>query len=538
MKKTAVYIGLLIVVVISIFLHFYKANQIPPCMNADEVSFSYNAYSILKTGKDEYGAFLPLRLKSFEDYKLPLYTYLTIPIIGALGLNNLSTRLIAIITGIAYVPLIFFLARELFATEVIALIAAFLVAINPGFLILTRHAHEGTVLGLTMLSALLYLLKYLKSRKSLHFILTNIFLMLGAYSYQSGRIYLVAFLFLQLLIVSFEKIKSISKTKLIKLAILFIILIISLYPDIKYGLNRVKNLAFYNNPGFALRINEYMGDHPIRMVHNKLIETIKEATNRYLNQLSPDFFVINGDTNYRFGFQNLGLVTPIEYILFFVGLYFLFRNNQRFRYLLLFIIFISPISNALTWQSPSLIRSFILLFPFLLTAAYGTYNLSDSIRNKRIRFIFVFIVITAFSFYLYMNLDIYFNHYPKRAITQRAWQCGYKELASYIKDNYDKYDKFVITDRHGQPYIFLLYYLQFDPAAYQKQAKLSAPDRYGFGQIGKFDKFVFNFNYNPKLKKTVFIGYPDQFFDLKIDVGKIKKIIIGTEEMFYIYEVN
>lgn len=538
MKKIKIYIGLLIIIGISIFLHFYKVNQIPPCMNADEVAFSYNAYSILKTGKDEYGAFLPLRLKSFEDYKLPLYTYLTTPIIGILGLNDLSTRLLGIIIGIIYVPLIFFLTREIFENEIIALIAAFLTSINPGFLILTRHAHEGTILGFTMLSALIYLIKYLKSKKSSHFILTNIFLMLGSYAYQSGRIYLVAFLFLQLLIILFEKIKRDTNTKIIKIVILLIILVASLYPDIKYGLNRVKNLAFYNNSGFALRINEYMGDHPIRIVHNKLIEGIKEVTNRYLNQLSPDFFVINGDANYRFGFQNLGLVTPIEYVLYFVGLYFLFRKNQRFRYFLLFIIFISPISNALTWQSPSLIRSFILLFPFLLTAAYGTYHLFDSVRNNRMKFIIVFIVIIAFSFYLYTNLDIYFNHYPKRAITLRAWQCGYKELADYIKNNYDKYDKFFITDRHGQPYIFLLYYLQFDPQAYQKQAKLSAPDRYGFGQIGQFDKFIFKFNYNPKLKKTVFIGYPDEFNDLKINSDLIKKIKVGTEEMFYIYEAN
>ena len=124
-------------------------------------------------------------------------------------------------------------------------------------------------------------------------------------------------------------------------------------------------------------------------------------------------------------------------------------------------------------------------------------------------------------------------------MTIRSWQCGYKELVDYVKQNYDKYDKFYITDRHGQPYIFFLYFWPFDPTGYQKQAKISAPDEYGFGQIGKFDKFEFNFKFDPKLRRSVFIGYPEGFNDTSQEVlNKIKKIKVGTEEIFWIYEVN
>ena len=128
---------------------------------------------------------------------------------------------------------------------------------------------------------------------------------------------------------------------------------------------------------------------------------------------------------------------------------------------------------------------------------------------------------------------------PKRAMTIRSWQCGYKELVDYVKKNYDKFDKFYISDRHGQPYIFFLYYWPFEPADYQKQAKISAPDEYGFGQVGKFDKFEFKFDYKPEFRKTVSIGYPESFNDFKPEVlSKIKKIIVGGEEIFLIYEAN
>ncbi len=118
----------------------------------------------------------------------------------------------------------------------------------------------------------------------------------------------------------------------------------------------------------------------------------------------------------------------------------------------------------------------------------------------------------------------------------RAWQCGYKELGDYVKENYNRFNNFYITDRQGQPYIFILYYLSYDPSKYQKQAKISAPDQYGFGQVENFDKFYFKFKFDKDLKKTAFIGYPDQFNDLKIDFSKIKKIKIGSEEIFWIYE--
>jgi len=89
MKKYFYQIVLLIVSLLSVSLFLYKLTSSPPCLNADEATNAYDAYSILKTGKDQYGNFLPLRFKSFGDYKLPLLTYLAIPFIKVFGLNEL-----------------------------------------------------------------------------------------------------------------------------------------------------------------------------------------------------------------------------------------------------------------------------------------------------------------------------------------------------------------------------------------------------------------------------------------------------------------
>ena len=85
-KKTIII--LTIIVLISLFLNIFKQNTSPGCFNSDEASFGYNAYSILKTGGDEYGNFMPLRLKSFGDFKMPVYSYLSVPFIAIFGLNE------------------------------------------------------------------------------------------------------------------------------------------------------------------------------------------------------------------------------------------------------------------------------------------------------------------------------------------------------------------------------------------------------------------------------------------------------------------
>lgn len=158
-----------------------------------------------------------------------------------------------------------------------------------------------------------------------------------------------------------------------------------------------------------------------------------------------------------------------------------------------------------------------------------------SLSKSSYQYIAIAIIIMIELFFGGLSWDLYLNHYPQRALVTRAWQCGYKELSNYIKNNYDKYDSFYITKKHGQPYIFLLFYQQYDPGTYQKQAQLSKPDEYGFGQVEQFDKFIFSTSIpKPQRGSYAVIGYPDDFsLSSKIPYQKIKQ---GTEEIFWIQE--
>ena len=86
----------------------------PTGFTPDEASFGYDAYSLLKTGKDQWGKSWPLVFESFGDYKSPLYTYLTVPFVFIFSLTKFAVRLPNALLGSGAVLVVYFLAKKLF----------------------------------------------------------------------------------------------------------------------------------------------------------------------------------------------------------------------------------------------------------------------------------------------------------------------------------------------------------------------------------------------------------------------------------------
>ena len=93
-------------------LRLWQLGNIPPSPDWDEAAIGYDAYSIIHTGSDQFGKYLPVVLRSFDDYKPAFYAYLTIPSILIFGLNVFGVRLPSAIFGILSVLAVFFLLGE------------------------------------------------------------------------------------------------------------------------------------------------------------------------------------------------------------------------------------------------------------------------------------------------------------------------------------------------------------------------------------------------------------------------------------------
>src|SRR5687767_8793153 len=125
MRKSVSAVLLVLIILLSFTLRFYKVTEVPPSLNWDETSIAYNAYSILKTGKDEWGQSFPIHFKSYGEYKLPTQIYASIPGIAVFGLNELGVRITPVIYGTLTVALLFFLGRALFQSSLAGLVSAF-----------------------------------------------------------------------------------------------------------------------------------------------------------------------------------------------------------------------------------------------------------------------------------------------------------------------------------------------------------------------------------------------------------------------------
>lgn len=531
-KKIAIFV-LILISLISFFLtiiNFRIAS--PPSFNADEAAFGYNAYSLLKTGKDEYGTLLPLRLKSFGDFKMPLYSYLSIPFIGLMGLSEMSTRALNVFLSLFFPLIVFLLTKELFKKNSYGLVAAFFTATSLGLHVVARHAHEAYLAAFLTTSTLYFLARFLKSQTFFRGALLSISLLLMLFSYHPGRLFAGLFL-IGALIYSLQQ--KIVKNHLSLYVIIIAIIAVFSISDLIYKPERLKSLLFFSNPGVQLKVQELKTEGGLRYLYNPLIIGLRDITFEHLSYFSPQFLLQNGDGNDRFGYKGMGLITPVEYILFFVGIYFLFKKREEWRFVLLFILFASPLSASLSWSTSSLTRSLFILIPLSILAAFGAVNLLTSFKKNWYFYLIIGLTICLFGYFAVMQWDFYLFHYPKRLITIHAWQAGYREVNKYIKDNYDSTSHFYITRDIGMPYIFTLFYQVYPPEKYQEQAHLSKADEYGFGQVDGFDKFTFEFIDPEKAEEgSVIIGSRDNFKGLKKEYNPLV-IAPQGEPMFMIY---
>lgn len=507
----------------------------PPAFNADEAAFGYNAYSLLKTGRDEYGALLPLRLKSFGDFKMPLYSYLSVPFIAAMGLNATSARALNAFLSLFLPLVVYLLTKELFKKDSYGIVAALLTATSLGLHIVSRHAHEGYLAAFLTTSTFYLLVRLLKKMTIGRTVLFSVSLLLMLFSYHPGRLFAGLF-FLVACMYAFQQ----KKVRHFAPLLVLIVTLIALFSisDIFYKPERLKSLLFFSSSGIQLKVEELKTEGGIRYLYHPLLVGVRDMTFEHLSYFSPQFLLQNGDSNDRFGFKGMGLITPIEYILFFAGLYFLINKREEWRHILLFILFFSPLSASLSWATSSLTRSLFLLIPISIVASYGIVNIFSSQKKSIYSTVFYLGIISLFCFYSLAQWDLYIFHYPRRLTTINSWQSGYKELIDYTQKEYGNTDAFYITKDLGMPYIFLLFYTQYPPERYQQQAELTAPDEYGFGQVERFDKYIFTFKKPSEVPdNSVIVGSkPDMQQLSDSEQKKVHYIEVNGEPMFGIYK--
>lgn len=476
---------LLVVLALGFLLRVIGLSSYPSGFTPDEASFGYDAYSILKTGKDQWGKSFPLVLQSFGDYKSPLYSYITIPFVAVFGLNKTSVRLPNAVVGTMAIYVTFLLVYELlkndylqlprgFDPKKIALAAATLLAISPWHIMMSRGAFEANLTTLLIPLAVYFFVKALNNPK--YYIYSSIVIGLNIFSYHSAK-FVTPILFLSLIIL-FRKQILIKFGVYRKIAILILIIIASLFLiSLKTGSStRIFDISIFKTAlteasyDRTSAINQGMDPLLARMIYNKYEAGFRHFFINYLTYYSPQFYFTQGPAESTYGMiPGRGVLYWFELPLLALGIFYLLRNFKN-KFALLFLIWYltATIPAALTLgPGYAANRAEVILPSIQIISAFGLVLFVSLLSSNVYKIFKLFGGICILLFFSYFVFD-YFVLSPQKISEGMLY--GNYEAAVYLSKNYTQ-DTIVVSRKLSEPHIYIAFANHWDPADYQRNSK-------------------------------------------------------------------
>ncbi|MBU2544318.1 glycosyltransferase family 39 protein [Patescibacteria group bacterium] len=496
-----------IILLSALFLRIYKVDQIPPSLSWDEVSIGYNAYSILKTGRDEHGRFLPLdAFAAYGDYKPPLAIYFTVPFVAVFGLNELSVRLPSALFGTLTVLMTYFLVKELFSKKLYRLYrlstfdlpttAMLLLAISPWHINMSRAGFEANIALFFIILGVYFIL--LAREKRAYWYVAWIPFVASVYTFNSAR-YFAPLFALVLFLFFLKDIKKHWKEFITGVIIALVILL----PIVPHLLSKEARLRFaevniFTDSSVVATANErmaYDGNSLLsKIVHNRRLGYTLSYLRHFADNLQPSFLFIQGDGNPKFSTRAVGQLYIIEAPLIAMGILSMFSAYPKIAWILILWIILAIFPAATARETPHALRILNSLPTWQIFIAFGIMRLVNFeikvIRkyNKIIRYSIIAILLCVYGFSVGYYVHNYYSHYAKKYSGE--WQYGYREAVQYAESVKDRYDTIVLTKQIGRPYMYTLFYGRYDPQ-YFLDTKDAYFDIAGFYNVDGFGKYRF-----------------------------------------------
>lgn len=507
-----------IIIVIASFLRISYLDSVPPSASLDEASIGYNAYSILHTGKDEYGYFFPILLRAYDDWRPALYVYLTIPFVKVFGLNIISVRLPSVILSICTVVAVYFLIQELFKnkkvlkidSKYLALLVTFLLAISPWHIYISRLGHEANAGFAFFIFGLLFFLKNKIYTSSLFFLTSFM-------SYQSEKVF-VPFFICFLLAVYRKHLLRQKKKILFSLIISTLILL----PFVRESIKPNALIRFQGTSVFSAQKKRYeqeaqkllmakkQNDVLGQLVHNRRMLTTEIFFEGYFSHFNPRWLFTN-EHNDNHKVPSMGLLYIWEFPFILLGIFILlFKKLDTETKVVIFSWFLlSPISSSITTGAPHALRSFTFLPTWQIFSGIGILTVYSflPIFLKRM---YVVILVIAVTFSSYFLIRQYFYVFPYRQ--SQSFQLAFSKTIPFVVAHERYYTRIVFSNSENlyQSYMFFLFYSQYNPIVYLKEGGSVSG---GYNEIHKFSKYEFRpiLWKEEKKNNTLFIGNPEDF---------------------------
>jgi 4-amino-4-deoxy-L-arabinose transferase-like glycosyltransferase len=476
MKKWISVVLFILILTLGIFLRFYKLGEVPNSLNWDEVSWGYNAYSIEKTGRDEYGAFLPLSFRAFGDFKQPVYVYIDAVAVKFFGLTPFAVRLPSAFFGSLSILGIFLLVRTIFRKRkesiYYALIAMCLFAVSPWELQFSRVAYEANLALSFVIFAFFTFFYGLLYNKKIFFIVSVFLLALSTYTYHSEKV-IAPILLVGLLLFAYRY--FLKRKRLAVILLVLFVCLCSLWLLDSRTTERGRSVLFTSNQTQVLgrSVEEIEYEQSIhsplaKVVHNRRIIFAKQFVQNYLSHFNPEYLFLTGDQPQHHA-PGIGLLYLFSLPFVLIGIVMLIRHRDEKVLFLFFWLLVAPLASSVALDAPNASRNLIMAPVWDIFAAYGILEIIKYAKPKKWNYLVLIFLIFGF----FANGLYYFHQYfvHTNIETGKYWQYGYQQAVEQAKVLDNGKDKIVFSNDMEQGYMFYLFYTHFDPSTYQQIAR-------------------------------------------------------------------
>lgn len=453
-------LGFIVLVSLGVFLYFYKLSEVPPGFYIDEALPGYNAFSLLKTGKDEYGKSFPLVFRFYGSFNPPIFTYLTAFSVAVFGVSVFAVRFPSALLGMFSAIVVYFILRKSNFTKdrFTAIVGALFALISPWLILHSRVGYEVSTAFFLFSAGVL--LAWLSLKESKFLIWSFLFLSLSTYAAYTQR-FIVPFFILALLVVFKSKFfkgrEKVRKNLILALGIAF--------------LTQIPNFYLLTTPAFFPKsdlLSTGIIEGQAQKIANFLpyalsfiLSFVREVFSQYFSYFSPRSLFFLPDPDLQRSIPELSTFYFWMIIPYIFGVYLLWKNKSHdFIKFLLILALITPIPASLTKNPFSTHRALPLFLPLILIITLGyeriVKNFPSGLKSL--------VTLGLIALSLLLLWRSYFVLLPHERAT--AWGYGVKELAEIIKERPDTI--FVIDQTRTKPlYMQLAFFLKFPPEKFQ-----------------------------------------------------------------------
>lgn len=519
-----------IALVAGVGLRVVRLAEVPPGLHHDEACDGYDAYSILETGRDHHGNFLPFVMQGFNDYRMPLFQYSLVPLVAVFGLKPTTVRLGAALWGVADLIAITLLAWLILGWPG-AVAAALFGALSPWHLPFSRYGSAWTAASATITIAMLCFFLWLRRHRDWWLVASGVFFGLSLYSYAITKAFTP--LLMVLLVVLYRRELREAWAKALGVAAIVIVFAL---PQALLLVQHAAEMQARFNMQWLLN---WMPSHSL------LYQLMGFAAN-WASYFTPSFLFLIGDRGDHWTMVHppgFGELLPEQAPLVVLGLAAIAAARHRRAALLLagWLLFASlpaaltmpdgawypeareiptpdlrfdyssvpaaPLTPSLLLAHPDSHHDALAMAPWILLSALGFVVLLEwTSRVKALQAAAAGLILAGIVFHGVRFVRYYFREFP--AVAAPYFQYGIEQAMQAVDKLDDGTEPIVITARINQPYIYVLFFERYPPARFQSGRVERASSLYG--SVFSFDRYMLvspEFAY-PRLRHGIFVLAP------------------------------